>query len=280
VKRARTSRWRRATQLAVVALYLAIPAANAASFRSVAGSLASTRLGPLDLVEPSAAASALLAGGAAAPVRAILLGAAPPALLALVLGGVFCSWLCPFGLLSETLDWLVRRGRPRLPAAGAHERVRVPRAMTLAVILAASALAAMPIAALVQGPRAVTVAALEAVYLGTVSPFAGAVLGTLLVLDLVLPRRLFCRALCPAGALANYLRTPRTLRVAFDPARCGRCAGAVPCRASCPWAVDPRTARRFDGCTSCLDCIESCPHGALRATFASPQHLTQERKET
>ena len=39
----------------------------------------------------------------------LLLGVALPLLLAVALGPVFCSWACPFGLLSEALDGL--RGR-------------------------------------------------------------------------------------------------------------------------------------------------------------------------
>lgn len=256
---ARFGRLRRAAQLSSALLYLALPLANAHGHRGALGSLASTRAGPLDLLEPAAALTALLAAGAEAPLGRLLLAAAPPVLLALALGPVFCAWLCPFGLLSEGLDRLRRRRRW---APDAHVRARAPRALLLASVLAGSAIVALPLGALLQGPRAITVAALEAIYLGAISPFAAATLGALLLADLALPRRLFCRALCPAGAAASYLRTPATLHVAHAPAPCA-CAGEPRCQAVCPWGVDPRRAGRFDGCTNCLACVEACPSGAL-----------------
>jgi ferredoxin-type protein NapH len=259
-------RWRRATQLAVAAVFVALPLANASGHAALLGSLASLRLGFVDLVEPAAALTTLLAGGRAASLGAILLGAAPLALLALALGPVLCGWLCPFGLLSEGVDRL--RRRPRWDPA-AHVRLRVPRAVVLAAVFALSALCALPLGALLQGPRAVTVAVLEGLYLGAVSPFAASVLGTLLALDLLLPRRLFCRALCPAGSVANLLRTPFTLRVAHAAGRC-RCTGDAACLTRCPWGVDPRRAARFDGCASCLACVDACPAGALSPTWLRP----------
>jgi len=262
---------RRATQAAVAALYLGLPLANAGGLRALLGNMASLRLGPVDLTEPAAALSALLASRGAAPLGVLLLGVALPLLLAVALGPVFCSWACPFGLLSEALDGLRGRlaARSRRWPEGAAQRAGRVRWVALGGLLAGSLLLGLPLAAILQGPRAATGAAQEALYLGLASAAGAGLLGALLLADLLLPRRLFCRALCPAGAVLVPLRTPASLRVGFEADRC-RCPAEAPCLHGCAWGVDPRGERRTDGCTLCGACVERCPTGALGLTFLRP----------
>jgi len=263
---------RRTVQAAVLLLYLAVPLANARGLRPLLGNMASLRLGPVDLTEPAAALSALLASRGVAPLGLLLLGVALPLLLAVALGPVFCSWACPFGLLSELADGLRRRlpgGGGRRWSPGAAERAGRVRWIALAALLLGSLLLGSPLAAILQGPRAVTAAAQEALYLGVVSAGGAGLLGALLLADLLLPRRLLCRALCPAGAVLVPLRAPASLRVGFAAERC-RCPAEAPCLHGCAWGVDPRRERRTDGCTLCGDCVEHCPTAALAFTILRP----------
>jgi ferredoxin-type protein NapH len=233
----------------------------------VAGTLAALRLGPVDLVEPATGLSAALAGRRLGV--ALVLGMLPVVALALVAGPVLCSWVCPWGLISEGLDALRRHARHRLWPEGSWIRVRRLRWIALAGVLGLSAVVGVPLAALLSAPRLATALPLEALYLRLVSPVTAGLLLALLVLELAGPRRLWCRALCPVGALANYLRTPRTLTVGVDPSAC-RCPRLALCHAGCRWGVDPRRMGRFDGCTSCFACVDGCPSGALAVTTRRP----------
>jgi ferredoxin-type protein NapH len=246
--------WRRAVQAAVALLYLALPFLG---LQRLAGTLAAMRIGPVDLVEPAGALSAALAAREAS--WALLLGVLPVALLALLLGSVYCSWACPFGLLSEALDRL--RPRRRWPER-AWEAMRAPRAAALLGALGASILLGAPVAAILSPPRLATALPLEAVSGRAVPWVTIALLAAFLAVELLGPRRLVCRALCPAGALAAWLRAPFTWRPRLDEARC-LCPGSPPCQAACPWGLDPRRMGPRDGCTSCLACLDGCPTEAL-----------------
>ncbi len=247
--------WRRCTQLAAAALYLALPLLGEAW---LTGTLGALRVGPLDLVEPAGALSAALASGAL-PLG-LALGTLPVVTLAVGLGPVYCSWLCPYGLLSEGLDRLRARGA-RWPAR-AGEAARRPRIVALLGLLGLSALLGAPLAAVLSPPRLVTALPLEA-WSGRVVPWVtGGLLLVFLALELLGPRRLVCRALCPAGGLAALLRSPFTWGPRLTPGAC-RCPEYPPCQQACAWGLDPRRTAARDGCTSCMACVERCPSGAL-----------------
>jgi polyferredoxin len=75
----------------------------------------------------------------------------------------------------------------------------------------------------------------------------------------VLPRRLWCRALCPVGALLVYLRTPWTLRVNWRSITCDPKIEQLKGRRICLWNLDPRFLESYSGCSNCGACVEACP---------------------
>lgn len=262
------ARWthrRRAVQIAVVVFYLGLPVAHLKGFHGVSGNLAALGIGPIDLIEPAAGLSAALAAGSFASMLAV--GMAPVILLALVLGPVLCSWICPWGLLSEMIDRAFRGGWKR-PLRPYSRRARWLRPLLCCGLLLAGVLTLSPVVALVSAPRGITQLPLELIYLEVVSPVTVGLLLALLAIETLAPRRVWCRTLCPVGTVANYLRLRPTLTIRFDESTC-RCPSVAQCEQRCPWGIDPRAMSRYDGCTNCLVCIDVCPSGSLMPGWGS-----------
>jgi len=254
------TRWRRVVQFTVALFYLALPVLHLFDVRTVAGTLASLRIGSFDLTEPASALAGALASRTF--TTTLLIGIAPVVLLALVAGPVFCSWVCPWGLISEGLDKVRNRIAPRKWTGETWRVSRWPRYVLLAVLVALSAAAALPLVALLSAPRAITSLPLEIIYLRMISPLTAIVLLGVLIIELVAPRRIWCRVLCPVGTTAALLRTPKTLSVRWEESRCA-CPRTAPCHTHCPWGVDPRKKMTYDACTNCMGCVDVCPHDAL-----------------
>lgn len=90
--------------------------------------------------------------------------------------------------------------------------------------------------------------------------FVAAFFGTLLVLARISPR-LWCRCLCPTGALLSLTSFKPLLRRRVSDA-CSECGK---CQRSCPMQAIPENPRHtsHQECLLCLRCQKVCPEGAI-----------------
>lgn len=253
----RVKKWtvaRRAVQMLVL-LLLASPALGWTFFQ---GNLASASLAGLAISDPLATLQAALLGGLAA---ALLGGAALTAGFYLLFGGrSFCGWVCPVHLLTELaalLPW-----RPVRRWSTGWKWAALGGALLLTVFLGVPAFETL-------SPIGVAGRALG------FGPGPELVLLLLIVLaELALVERLWCRSLCPLGGLYALLGRASPLGVIYAPAacvHCGRCQKAcfVPEVLAPPLAGADRTVRSGE-CTRCGACIDSCPRAALTMRYRNP----------
>jgi polyferredoxin len=181
--------------------------------------------------------------------------------LALLAGRAFCGWICPLGGLIDLLDLavgpvrrLLQRGAWRhdrragvAPRGFARALTALPPSIFLLGLLVPSLFLAPPVLqALHPNVWSVRIVSLSPVGLA----FAAA-----LLLAGLAGRRLWCRYLCPLGALYGLLArlAPLRLRIRSCSA-CGRCDG-------CPMgAADPAAGRVLaHQCILCFDYEHRCP---------------------
>jgi polyferredoxin len=207
-----------------------------------------------------------------------LLWAVPLVVLTLVFGRFFCGWICPMGVLHHAISWAARARRTTARVAGNRylRAYRVKYWILLAVLgmaIAGSNQAGLldPIAFTWRALATSIVPALDGAVGGPYqglrhfhwSTLVAALFLAALAANLFLPR-LYCRVLCPLGALLGLLAQRSLFRLTGDRRACTDCDL---CAADCQGAAEPQARLRVSECMLCLNCAASCPSGAFSYRF-------------
>ena len=186
------------------------------------------------------------------------------AFYALVGGRVFCSWVCPVNVVTDTAAWLRRRLKitsGRAPRGGL-------RYWLAGAVLLASAASGLTVWESVN-PVSMTQRAL--IFGGSLAWGATA---AVFLFDLLVAPRGWCGHVCPVGAAYALIGSKPLLRVAAThSSRCNDCAD---CYAVCPEPqviVLPLKGKQGHGpvitdreCTNCGRCIDVCGPDVFRFT--------------
>jgi len=203
-----------------------------------------------------------LAGGGIHPVHpaglAILLAILA---MSLVVAKSFCSQLCPVGAVSEALGRLGTRllGRTWQPPRWLDVPLRSLKYLLLAFFVWATwaAMGAPAVRAFLDSPYNRVADVKMLLFFATPSRLTVAVLGVLAV-GSVLVRDLWCRYLCPYGALLGLVGRLAPFKISRDAATCADCGT---CTRVCPARLPVHRVARVASveCTSCMDCVAACP---------------------
>jgi polyferredoxin len=219
----------------------------------------------------------------------------------LLLGRVFCNWMCPYGTLHQFFGWIFNiRGNKNNMDANRYRPIYQLKYYILAVFLILAVFGSLqiglldPICLLVRTMTTTVAPASDLVAESTArvldekglnsdvvsfissapgAPeqrifsgawFVGLIIIGLVGMNLVIPR-FFCRVLCPLGALLGTLSRFSLWRIDRDLTKCTDCDL---CLKHCEGASDPQAALRKSECFVCFNCIDDCPEDALSFRLA------------
>lgn len=210
-------------------------------------------------------------------------------LLTLVFGRVYCSVLCPLGVMQDAFGWL--GGKIKRNRFGWSEEKTLLRYSVLAVFMVCMVIGFAPVTTLLAPYGAYArivhslfkplydllnnylagVAAARGSYAFTevdiwmrsvTVPVVSA--ATLVVLGALAMRygRSYCNTVCPVGTILGLVSRFALLRVRFDKNKCCNCSlCAKNCKSS---AIDFKSGTiDYSRCVVCGDCIEVCAFDAL-----------------
>ena len=239
-------------------------------------------------------------------------------LLSVVIGRLYCSTVCPAGVLQDLINWIYGKCRTKkngIRRFSYHEPMNVLRYVLLffTLVSAFSGIASValwldpysnfgriasnlfrPLVIWTNNGLAEALMAMDnySLYQVTVSTvntagFISGIIALLLFIGLTVWRgRLFCNTICPVGSLLSLFSRRAVFHIAIDPESC---VGCGLCEHTCKAEAINSKYKTVDmsRCVDCFNCISVCVKGSISFTAkqakkveASVQPVRQEMSTT
>ena len=176
-------------------------------------------------------------------------------LITVILGRVWCGWLCPQTTLSDIAEWAARQLGLKVQHNSLHgalwAKILLQGVFLLLAFLVASNLLWYFI------PPRLFFARLLTFDLHYATWITFGLTGFLVYLDLALVRRLMCKEFCPYGRIQTAIVDKATLSLHLPDTELDRCIECNSCVRTCPMEIDIRHGYQVE-CTNCGRCLDAC----------------------
>lgn len=172
----------------------------------------------------------------------------------------FCSWLCPVGTLSESLWMLGQKLFKRNWTLPRWLDYPLRSLKYLLLFFFSWSIAQMDVGALagfIHSPYNKVADIKMYLFFAEITRTALYTIGILMLLS-VFVKNLWCRYLCPYGALLGIVGWLSPLKITRNASTCIDCSL---CTKACPSNIKVHKATRVwsDECMSCMACVQVCP---------------------
>ena len=226
-------------------------------------------------------------------------------LLTLIFGRMYCSVICPLGVMQDIIAWFGKKARKnRYSYSKAKHGLRVLffTLMLMSIVLGVSVIVQLLAPYSAFGRIATNL--LQPLYIGgnnmlaTIAEASDSYLfyhhevwmrslvsliiaaATFGILFLLAWRngRTWCNTICPVGTALAVFAKFSWMKIRFDEQKCRNCSMCSKnCKAAC---IDYKNHTvDYTRCVVCGDCIESCKFGALKYARATQQQEKQQTKQ-
>lgn len=254
--------WRLRRWASIILCNLLFVASFWADLQLVEGSLTASRVLGFHFADLNSALQLMLAHKHV--VLNLIIGVTTVFLIYALLGGrSFCSWVCPYHLLSEIAEMLhLKLAEKRLVKD--HDLDRRLRVVMFVIFAGLAFVSGFTLFEVISPVGILS----RALTYGTLVGLIWVVL--LLLVEILWSRRFWCRYVCPIGLTYGFVGAVAPVRIYYD---AEKCLHEGKCRSVClvPHVLD-MTKMSFGtelrepigpDCTRCAMCLDACPTGAL-----------------
>lgn len=227
--------------------------------------------------------------------------------LTLFVGRVYCSVICPLGVMQDIIAWLGRRGgKKRKKRYGYSPERRWLRwgvfvAFVACLVGGVTVLSSLiapyssygriasnlfaPVYRWGNNMLAYLAERMDSYAFYTTevwlksTPTLIVAVATFIIIGVLAWRggRTYCNTICPVGTLLGFLSRFSFLKIHIDETKCNRCGKCSRnCKAAC---IDGKHHEiDYSRCVMCMDCLETCKHGAISLKRSEKRDVTSEKR--
>ena len=228
--------------------------------------------------------------------------------LTLFVGRVYCSVICPLGVMQDIIAWLGRRGgKKRKKRYGYSPERRWLRwgvfvAFVACLVGGVTVLSSLiapyssygriasnlfaPVYRWGNNMLAYLAERMDSYAFYTTevwlksTPTLIVAVATFIIIGVLAWRggRTYCNTICPVGTLLGFLSRFSFLKIHIDETKCNRCGKCSrKCKAAC---IDGKHHEiDYSRCVMCMDCLETCKHGAISLKRSEKLDVTSEKRD-
>ncbi len=199
-----------------------------------------------------------------------------PLAITLILGRVFCSWICPMGFIFE----LNQKINNLLKKIGVKVNFNIKdyRYIFFSILLITAFFFAIPALSVFDPPH---ILGREFMFIFThhqISLTGILFIGVFLFVEAFSVKRLWCSKLCPSGGGLSLLSAKRILHIRMDKTLCIKCSK---CDDACPYDLNPMRLSEngqidWLKCDNCGLCRDVCPTSAISYHLGIRKHNEKE----
>lgn len=226
--------------------------------------------------------------------------------MTLLLGRVYCSVICPLGVMQDVVSWISgRRKKKKYRFSYSPEKKYLRYGMlalfVVALVAGIGSVAALlapyssygriasnlfaPVYQLGNNVLAYLAERMDSyafystdVWIKSMPTFIIAALTFIIICILAWRNgRTYCNTICPVGTVLGFLSRFSLLRVSIDAEKCNACGlCSRKCKAAC--INGDRHEVDYSRCVACMDCIDTCKHGAISFGMRKKAKKNEEEK--
>ncbi len=244
------------------------------------GSVWSAKCFGVSFTDLLASAESLIASHSFTTV--LFLGFLIPLLMTIILGRVFCGWICPMALIFEIGEKCRKWLKKYLEISPLKiEFWSYNKYILLLVGLCLVFIVGYPILHYIYPPAIISrevhsyvMFLFDQAERGEFKIFSNGFgisilfLLMLLLIEIFIAPRFWCRAFCPGGALYSWLSVLKIFGIRRQKSTCTDC---TLCDKVCPMSLSPMTDKIGLECDQCGICVDVCPERSLSFKWHTPK---------